>query len=89
MICDAVQAQLALKMIDEAHKLLMDSLELVRVNCSVEEYEAYRWGIAHVTGPMFFFLMEPIYCQHPSLAPLDAPLDFRERWAKMGSQAEP
>ncbi len=67
---------------DKAHQALMESLELVRSNCPDEEYQAYRSGIAQVDGRLFFLLMEPTYCQHPSLIPPDAPSDFVEKWTK-------
>ena len=72
---------------DKAHKALTESLELVRANCSDEEYKAYRSGIAQVDGRLFFLLMEPIYCQHPSLIPPDTPTDFVERWTRKSALA--
>jgi hypothetical protein len=72
----------ALELMEGAHKMLMESIELVRTNCSDEEYKAYRGGMSHVVGRLFFLLMEPIYRQHPSLTPPDTPREFVEAWAK-------
>lgn len=83
MIRDAKTAKLTLALMTEAHKLLMDSLAVVKSNCSQEEYKAYEMGMGHVLGRLYFLLMEPTYCQHPSLAPPDTPSDFiNDYWAK-------
>jgi hypothetical protein len=82
MIRDAQTAKLALDLMDQADKLLMESIELVRVNCSDEEHKSYRRAMAHVVGPLFFLVMEPIYGLHPSLAPPGTPREFTEAWAK-------
>lgn len=42
MIRDQEIARQAVELAEQAHKLLMDSLGLVRLNCSKEEHEAYR-----------------------------------------------
>jgi hypothetical protein len=73
MIRNAGLARQAVELARQANKLLIDSLEFVRSNCSSEEYEAYKHGIAHVAGPLFFVVMEPIYRVHHSLAPPDTP----------------
>jgi len=88
MIRDEEIARQAVELASQANRLLNDSLALVRSKCSIEEYEAYRRGIAHVTGPLFFLVMEPIYCAHPSLAPPDTPPDFLERWRQAGTTTE-
>ena len=82
MIRDVETARQAVELVQEAHKLLMDSLALVRGNCSKEEYEAYRPGITQVTARLFFLIMEPIYRANLSLAPPDTPPDFLERWRR-------
>jgi len=87
MIRSIETAKSALELMDRAHKALKESLELVRANCSEEEYKAFRSGMSHVDGRLFFLLMEPIYCQHPSLIPPDAPPDFIERWTKKSGPA--
>ena len=88
MIRNAETAREAVELARQANKLLIDSLELVRSNCSKEEYEAYKRGIAHVTGPLFFLVMEPVYRVHPSLAPADTPAEFLERWRRQGATME-
>jgi hypothetical protein len=88
MIRDAEIAKRALEMMDKADKILMESQELVRTSCSDEEYKIYKAGMAHVVGRLFFLLMEPIYCRHPSLIPPDAPQEFVERWTKNKSATE-
>jgi hypothetical protein len=80
MIQDAETAKRALELMEQADKLLIESLELVRSRCSDEEYTDYRRGLAHVTGRLFFLVMEPIYRRHPSLAPPDTPKDFIDAW---------
>ncbi len=69
MIRDPETARQAVELASQANKLLIESLELVQSKCSKEEYEAYRRAMAHVTGRLFFLVMEPIYCTHLSLAP--------------------
>jgi hypothetical protein len=86
MIQDGETARQAVELTQHANKLLTDSLELVRSKCSDEEYKAYSRAMAQVTGHLFFLVMEPIYCWHPSLAPPDTPPDFLERWRRMGQQ---
>ena len=81
MIRDAEIARQAVGLAEQANKLLGDSLELVRSNRSKEEYEAYRRGMAQVTGRLFFLVMEPIYQAHLSLAP-DTPADFLDAGAE-------
>jgi hypothetical protein len=88
MIRDAQTAKRVLDLMDEADKRLVESLEIVRTGCSDEEYKAYQAAMAQVAGRLFFLLMEPIYCEHPSLAPPDAPSDFVERWKKSKAAAE-
>jgi len=79
MIRDAETARQAVELVEQAHKLLMNSLGLVRSNCSTEEYESYRLGITQVAGRLFFLVMEPIYRAQLSLAAPDTPADFLER----------
>jgi hypothetical protein len=71
----------------QANKLFNESVELVKANCSAEEYENYGRRMAHVTGRLFFLSMEPIYCEHISLAPSDTPPDFLDRW-RQGKQIQ-
>src|SRR5258708_10174255 len=88
LIRNAETARQAVELARQANKLLIDSLELVRSNCSNEEYEAYKRGIAHVTGSLFFLVVEPVYSAHPSLAPPDTPAEFLERWRRQGATTE-
>lgn len=69
MIRDNSTAKSALDLMNKAHTLLMDSLKLVQANCSDEEYNKFQTEMAHVLGRLFFLVMEPIYREHPSLAP--------------------
>lgn len=85
MIRNAETARQVVELARQANQLLIDSLEPVRSNCSNEEYEGYKRGIAHVTGPLFFLVMEPVYCLHPSLAPPDTPAEFLDRWRRQGA----
>ena len=82
MIRDETIAKSALDLMNKAHTVLMDSLKLVQDNCSDEESRQYQTGMAHVLGRLFFLLMEPIYREHPSLAPPDTPKDFIDAWKK-------
>ena len=82
MIKDDAIARTALDMMNNAHKLLMDSLRLVQEKCSDEERKEFQTGMAHVLGRLFFLLMEPIYREHPSLAPPDTPKEFMDSWVK-------
>jgi hypothetical protein len=82
MIRDDATAKSVLDSMNEAHALLMDSLKLVEKTCSGEEYKKFRLGMAHVLGRLFFLLMEPIYREHPSLAPPDTPQEFLDDWQK-------
>jgi hypothetical protein len=88
MIRNDETARQVVDLASQANKLLIDSLELVRSNCSNEEYEAYKRGIAYVTGPLFFLVMEPVYCLHPSLASPDTPAEFLDRWRRQGATTE-
>ncbi len=84
MIRDPQAAKRALASMNDAHRLLMDSLTLVKSTCSENEYKEYQAGMAQVLGRLFFLVMEPIYRQHPSLAPPDTPPEFMEVWDKGG-----
>jgi len=88
MIRDEEIARQAVELASQANRLLNDSLELVRSKCSREESEAYGRAMSHVTGRLFFLVMEPIYCTHLSLAPPDTPPDFLERWRQAGAAKE-
>ncbi len=85
MIRDEAVAKNTLDLMNRAHTLLMDSLRLVQENCSDEEYKEFQRGMAHVLGRLFFLVMEPIYREHPSLAPPDTPKEFIDSWVKRSS----
>ena len=81
MIQDDALAKDALSLIENANGLLTKSLTLVREK-SPGEYEQFRGAMAQVLGRLFFLVMEPIYRQHPSLAPVDTPKEFLDSWTK-------
>jgi hypothetical protein len=88
MIRDDATAKSALDLMNKAHTLLMDSLRLVQKNCSDKEFREFQAEMAQVLGHLFFLLMEPIYREHPTLAPADTPNEFIERWRKKPSEHE-
>jgi len=89
MIRDKQTASTAIDKMERAHKLLMDSLQFVKANCSDDEYKLYRAGMSQVLGQPFFLVMEPIYRQHPSLAPADTPQEFVSERNKASTEDEP
>jgi len=80
MIRDECTARETHETLEKAHKLLTDSLAMVKDRCTAEEYKAFRSGIAQVMGRLFFLVMEPIYRDHPSLAPSETPQEFHDEW---------
>lgn len=82
MIRDKQVASLVINGLEEANKLLADSADMVKSRCTDAEYQAYRSGMAHVQGRLFFLVMEPIYREHPSLAPPDTPQEFISEWKR-------
>jgi len=80
MIQDDAVAKETLSLMEKAHRLLMDSLELVRQRCTPAESKEYQAAMAQVLGRLFFLVMEPIYREHPSLAPPDTPKQFLDSW---------
>ena len=88
MIQDRQTASDAIELMERAHKLLMDSLRSVKASCSDDEYKLYRAGMSQVLGQLFFLVMEPIYRQHPSLAPPDTPREFGTEWSKVSKEDE-
>lgn len=81
MIQDDALAKEALSLIENANGLLTKSLALVKEK-SPGEYEEFRNAMAQVLGRLFFLVTEPIYRQHPSLAPVDTPKEFLGSWTK-------
>ena len=86
MIRDKATAKSVLDLVNKGHSLLMDSLKLVETKCSEEEYKEFQSKMAQVLGQLFFMVMEPIYREHPSLAPPDTPKEFMDSWVKKSSQ---
>lgn len=82
MIRDETVAKNALELISRGHNLLMDSLKLVEAKCPDEEYKRFQSEMAQVLGQLFFLVMEPIYREHPTLAPSDTPIEFMKAWRK-------
>jgi hypothetical protein len=80
MIRNEETAKSALELMNSAHKLLMDSLKLVEEKCSNEERKEFERRMAHVLWQLFSVLMDPIYREHPSLAPPDTPKEFMDAW---------
>lgn len=82
MIRNNAVAKDALSLMESAHASLMESLALVKGKCTQDESENFRAAMAQVLGMLFFLVMEPIYREHPSLAPPDTPKEFLESWNK-------
>lgn len=82
MIRNDAIAKDALSLMENAHSSLMKSLALVKEKCTEDESENFRAAMAQVLGRLFFLVMEPIYREHPSLAPPDTPREFRDSWSK-------
>jgi hypothetical protein len=82
MIQDDAVAKEALSLLENANGLLNKSLALVQEKSTPEEYVAFRGAMAQVLGRLFFLVMEPIYRQHPSLAPAETPKYFLDSWTK-------
>ena len=82
MIRNDAVAKDALSLMESANGLLTKSLALVQEKSTPEEYEVFRGVMAQVMGQLFFLVMEPIYRQHPSLAPADTPTEFLDSWNK-------
>jgi hypothetical protein len=80
MIRDDQVAKDTLSLTEKAHALLMESLALVRGKCSEEESKEFQAAMAQVLGRLFFLVMEPIYREHPSLAPPNTPQEFLDSW---------
>jgi len=82
MIRDGAVAKEALSLMENANGLLIKSLALVQEKSTPEEYKEFQAAMAQVLGRLFFLVMEPIYRQHPSLAPADTPKEFLDSWTK-------
>ena len=53
----------------ETHANFVESVMLVKKNCSNEEFETYRKKIGRIMGIIFTDIMNPIYKIHPELNP--------------------
>ena len=82
MIRDDGVAKDTLSLLENANGLLTKSLSLVREKSTPDEYNQFRGAMAHVLGRLFFLVMEPIYREHPSLAPPETPKEFRDSWSQ-------
>lgn len=82
MIRNDAVAKDALSLMENAHALLMQSLALVREKCNHDDSNEFRAAMAQVLGRLFFLVMEPIYREHPTLAPPDTPREFLDSWSK-------
>ena len=82
MIRDGAVAKDAVSLMEEAHGLLMESLALVRGKCTEEESKEFQAAMAQVLGRLFFLVLEPIYREHPFLAPPETPQQFLDSWPK-------
>jgi hypothetical protein len=89
MIRNEAIAKRALNLMNKGHSLLMDSLKLVQEECPDEEYKQFQSEMAQVLGRLFFAVMEPIYREHPSLAPPDTPKEFVDAWRKNSDGESP
>jgi hypothetical protein len=69
MIRDEVIAkEISLLMLEYGSRI-DQSVSLVKENCSLEEFEAYRKAAGRVMGEMLIGIMDPIYKEHPDLKP--------------------
>ncbi len=77
MIEDLEVAKLVAKHLQDSYRLLDDSAAEVRERCSAAEIDDYIQRVGKVCAEIIFELMEPLYLQHPQLAPKgwDLPLD--------------
>jgi hypothetical protein len=57
--------------LNEAYRILEESIWDVNKGCSAEEAEAYRLTISKIFSVIVFDLMEPLYQRHPQLKPED------------------
>lgn len=63
-----IAAEISLLM--QAHCQQLDaSLIKVQQNCSEEEFNAYRYAVAHILAEALFQMVNPLYKEHPELKP--------------------
>jgi hypothetical protein len=73
MIQNTETAKRILAALEETCRQLRETLPIVQEDCSESEYKAYSREVAQISGRIFYLIMDPIYCQHPDLAPPEAP----------------
>jgi len=88
MIQDARIAKRTLRLLQKAKGPLWESLQVVKVNCSAEEYDEYARAMSHVLGRIAYLLENTIFCQHPSMAPAGFPKSVLKTWAKARGNSE-
>lgn len=82
MIRDEAVATNALSLMENANGLLTESLKIVKAQCPPKEAKEFQTAMAHVSGRLFFLVMEPIYRLHPSLARPNTPKEFLDSWGQ-------
>jgi hypothetical protein len=55
--------------LNEAYRMLEESIWAVNEGCNAEEAKAYRTTISKMFSVIVFELLEPLYEQHPQLKP--------------------
>jgi hypothetical protein len=75
MITDKIIAKEVGTRILEANRLLNESVLLVDEQCSKAEAEKFKLAVAQVMAELLFSVVNPLYRQHPDIAPpgLDVP----------------
>lgn len=54
----------------QAHyRQLNESVIKVMEQCSEEEFNAYRYAVAHILAEALFQVVNPLYKEHPELKP--------------------
>ena len=65
---DETAAKLVLYL-QAANAELARAVQLVKDECSADEFEAWRMRLAEVLGALFIDVLDPLYRERPSLAP--------------------
>lgn len=66
---DLATAKQVQRILSDANSRLNDALLVIRNDCAVEEFEAYRTKIGQIMGAVGVELLQPIYAQHPEAIP--------------------
>ena len=61
--------QIAAEIMQAHYRQLDTSLIRVQQHCSEEEFNAYRYAVAHILAEALFQVVNPLYEQHPELKP--------------------